>query len=277
VCIHITDPQIYYGGTQLKIGDYVEGVYLTQPHMVAGQVGLKWNPIGSESGLHLLGGHISAYQYCLDLDKLFDVNWSGTLVYRAGSNANWYGAYLKNIARVNTGPGMVFKGNNVADGETGIYVESSVNDEKYGVMLSGIAFHQMGSRAIWLGANANYVQVGRNMYRQCALRVLNQSVNNSIEFTPASFTRTQNVTLAGGATTETFDLALPVGVFRAKPIGFGSGSGTNGLLATYDFDSASSTATNARFVISKRDGTALTAGTFRFNFNCVENCIGGSF
>jgi hypothetical protein len=277
VCIHITDPQIYFGGTQIKIGDYVEGVYITQPHMVAGQIGLKWNPVGAESGLHLFGGHISAYQYNLELDKVFDVNWSGTLIYRAGSLPNWRGAYLKNVSRINTGHGMVFKGNFVNDEETGIYIESSTNDEKYGTMLAGITFHQMGSRAIWLGANANYVQVGRNMYRQCALRVLNQSVNNNIEFVPATFSRTVNVTLVGGAATETYDLTLPTGLYRAKPIGYGIGSGANDLLVFPDFDSASTTATNMRFVIRKRDGTNLSAGTFRVNLFTEENYASGSF
>lgn len=91
------------------------------------------------------------------------------------------------------------------------------------------------------------------------------------------YTTTRSVVLTGGATTENYDLVLPAGIFRSKPIALGSGSGTNGLVVTYDYDSASSTATNARFVISKRDGSVLNAGTFRVNLHCVENCIGGSF
>ena len=78
-------------------------------------------------------------------------------------------------------------------------------------------------------------------------------------------------TLTGGAATETLDVAIPAAYFTDKPTaGFLMSSGTSLISGFYDFDSASSTATNARFLVASHDGTAIGAGGYRFSFLLKE-------
>lgn len=278
VSIHLTDPQIYYGGTQIDIGDYVEGVYVTQPHMVAGQIGLRWLPAAGESGLHFIGGHVSAAAKGFYLDNVFDVNVLGTLVYREGNVADWRGMHLINVGRINAGAGVLFKGLNLADGETAIYVQSSINDEKYGSLLAGCSFHSFGSRAIWLGAAANYVHVGDNQYRQCATRVLNQSTNSNVSFSPKTYVRNTAQPVTGGGATFNLDIPLPSGMFGVKPgAGFiQADSGSASAIVGY-LDYANTTTTNARFVLRNPAGGNIVGSTYRFSIAVFENTSGNSF
>ena len=68
-------------------------------------------------------------------------------------------------------------------------------------------------------------------------------------------------TLTGGSPSEIVDVSLTSLGFSTKPDGPSGGNtvSTNNLLWRYDWDSASSTSTNARIVFFSRDGTNIGA------------------
>ena len=275
--VHIDNPTFFYGGIQLKIGDFVEGVYITHPHMVGGYTAIDWQPSQGESGLHLMGGHISTKQKGLDLNNVFDVNVLGTLFYREGAETDYRGIHLRTVGRFNIGAGAIFVGTNVADGEYGVYVESSIDNIVYGGTILG-EFHNFAESAIWLGDAANYVHVGDNLYRNCAKKVLNQTVNDNCTFAPRTYSLSKVVTLTGGAASEVYDLSLPAGAFRLKPSScFAMATGYDDLIGFYDYDAPESTATNARFVLRTRDGTNVVANDYRISFLCFEDAYANEF
>lgn len=74
--------------------------------------------------------------------------------------------------------------------------------------------------------------------------------------------------LVGGAATESINVAIPAGIFSNKPqAGFllVSSPVADQIIGFYDFDNVNSTANNAVFSITRRDGATLTAGNRRFS------------
>lgn len=269
--------EFLYGGVQFQAGDYVEGVYWTQPNNVAGVVGFRWAPVAGESGLHVVGGHINSTQYNIDLDNVFDFEICGALLYRSGTTGNFANIRLQRVGQFAI-TGNVFKGMDSADGEAGVYVQSSINDEQRGGHIGGNSFHRFASRAIWLGSNACYIDVGPNSFRKCAVRVLNQASVKNNSFTPKMHTGSTLKTLTGGGVSEAVDVTLPAGLFLVKPgAGLLISVGSTDLIGFYDYDSASTSVTNARFLVRRRDGGTISAGTYRFGTAVFEDNIISTF
>ena len=89
---------------------------------------------------------------------------------------------------------------------------------------------------------------------------------------PKYYASSDTVTLTGGATTESFNFALPAGVFAAKPdVCFVTSAFPTGsrVIGWYDWASGSSTATNAVVILARNDDvTNVGAGSTRFNVAC---------
>jgi hypothetical protein len=79
------------------------------------------------------------------------------------------------------------------------------------------------------------------------------------------------VTLAGGATTESFNVSLTNRGFGAKPdIGTAQCASDANLVAAYDFDAAGNSSTNAVVRVTTLDGTNVPAGNARFSVEFTE-------
>ncbi len=271
---NIIHPTMYYGSDQIVMGDYVEGVYVTQPTMVGGARGIYQNAAVAESGLHVVGGHISSTQACIDLRNLFDFEIIGALFYRQGTTTpNFAAVRLENAGRF-TITGNTIKGGNSGGDEAGIQVVSSSNNEIHGGDIADNAIHSFSGMAIWLAAGSNYVDVGHNTFRGNAQNVLDQSTNNTNSITPKIWGGTQQKTLVGGAATEAINFTIPTGMFRLKAGGgfcIPDAAHSGVLMAEYDF--TNSTTTNARFTVRNRAGGNITAGTYRFSVEVIENVL----
>jgi hypothetical protein len=79
------------------------------------------------------------------------------------------------------------------------------------------------------------------------------------------------VSLAGGATTEDFNVSLTNRGFGAKPdIGTAQCASNANLVAAYDFDAAGNSSTNAVVRVTTLDGTNVPAGNQRFSVEFTE-------
>lgn len=263
-----------YGDVALEIGDFVEGVYLSNPTIVGPNIGVRWFPSQGESGLVISGGHFNCKQRWIDIDNLFDFEVYGSLMYRLGADATFRGIKIVDGGRF-TITGNVFVGGNSADGaDIGIEVNSLINDAKYGGLIDNNSFHSWQNYAVWAGANANYLTIGDgNVYRNCAARILNQSLNNSVYIAPKTWAATINKAFTGGATTENVDVALPLGAFRLTPTAdVGVDSPSRAAIAGW-YDFANSTATNLRFVFTNPAGGNIDANTYRLHVRASESVI----
>lgn len=158
---------------------------------------------------------------------------------------------ISNTCLVNTGGGLsngivignsincVIDDNIVEERDTGIWLQSGANNGR-----------QFGNRVS--GNNTNYLDQGAGNYR-------------------AKLNYEASIVLTPSGTTFNADIALP-GVFSDKPSsGFMmSASSGEDILGFYDYDSASTTSTNARFKLVKRDGTAFSGVPTRFNVILYE-------
>jgi parallel beta-helix repeat protein len=121
---------------------------------------------------------------------------------------------------------------------------------------------------VWLQATATNCKLLGNRISGNTTNMLDQGSGNYYE--KNKYIATILKVLSAGATT--VDVALPTGIFTSKPsAGFMcTADGTQYIIGFYTYDSASSTAINARFNIKRMDGVAITAETVRFNVELIE-------
>jgi hypothetical protein len=87
----------------------------------------------------------------------------------------------------------------------------------------------------------------------------------------AIFSDSVVVTLAGGATSETFNVSLTNRGFSVKPdIGTAQCASDANIVAAYDFDSGSNSGTNAVVRVTTIDGANITAGNYRFSVEFTD-------
>lgn len=280
VVVNFNHPEIYYGNTAISVGDYVEGVYLTQPTIVGSVYGVQFDTTSTESGLHIVGGHINTKQKGVYVNNLFDFIVANVLFYRGDTTtANYRGIEINGAAGRFALTGSVFKGANLADGETAILCTATSSAVDFrGGMIAINDYHSFGSRAIWLGVNAHRVHIGPNSYQDCALRVLNQSSDCSAD--PKIYTTSLTITLTGGAATETLNITLPTGYFWTKPGNVSVMSQSlDGVpvVGQYDYNNAGTIATNAVVILRMLDGTNIPAGEIKLGVTAIENTGSGSW
>jgi hypothetical protein len=134
--------------------------------------------------------------------------------------------------------------------------------------ITGCVFSSIATGIVYDTNASRNVEMGTVFDTVTTPRVLTNG-NNTIY--RKTFAESPVVTLTGGAATEIVDFTLPTGTFSAKPqSGFLFGIDSDQYLGFYDYDSASSTATNARFLISRAQGGNVNAGLRRFNLMVSE-------
>jgi hypothetical protein len=280
---HFTGCVFRYGNRSLQVGDFVEGVYLSQCTFVASNVGVYWQPSQGESGLVVDGGHMNTRQRWIDLNRLYEVEIYGGHYTRYSSDAD---ATFRGIRVQNSGRGRindnVFIGLDTTDGgDIGIEINSLENLEQRGWAIDDNSFHRWGTRAIWATANANYLRVGAgNMFRACTERVLNQNLsagNNTASIEPKVWSGTRTYTLTGGATTESVDVTFPTGLFRVNPMGVVSVDSGSSTVVSCVNQWSSNTPTTGRLVFRNVAGGNVTAGTYRVHVIFAEDVSSNTF
>jgi hypothetical protein len=264
---HFTGCVFRYGDRSIQIGDFVEGVYLTNCTFVASNVGVYWKPSQGESGIVVDGGHMNTRQRWIDLENVFDAEIYGGHYFRFSDDATFRGILIKNNGRGRVNDN-VFVGSDLDDGaDIAIEVNALINQEQYGWAIDDNSFHKWATRAIWATSNANYLKVGSgNMFRDCAVRVLNQNLgsgNNTAHIEPKVWASTRTYTLAGGAVTENVDVVFPTGLFRVAPIGVVSVDSGSSLVVSCANQWASNTPTTGRLVFRNVAGGNVPAATYR--------------
>jgi hypothetical protein len=249
-----------YGNIGLNIGSDVEGVYLTQCDFINNNIGVDWNAT-AESGIHVVGGHYNNYTAGVRLVGVFDGSVTGALFYRNGSVA-YNGIVITGGGSI-TVTGNQFRG--AASGtEAGIAVTNQPDEATHGVIISGNHFSNLVN-----GINTNNttrkLYVGPNGYYNVTSKISGSPI--TVYNFQKTYSVTTVITLAGGAQSENIDVALPAGHFDAKPsAGSCMAAGSSQISGFYDYDSANSTATNARFIVGTQNGSSnIGAGNYRFS------------
>ena len=254
--------KVTYGDIGWQIGEYVEGVYLTQCDGINNNRGVQWIAT-AESGIHIVGGHFASYERCIRLVGVFDGTITGVLLFRIGSEATFTHVVLDGGGSL-TVIGNVMRGL-AADGDTGIAITNVPDEGTHGIMVSGNQFANLVN-GVAVFATTRKTYIGPNNY--------NLVTNTLAGIAPAGVYVHQNnyglsviVTLAGGAAAENIDVTLPAGQFFATaPVsGFAKciTSGPEFLEGYYDV--TASTATSARFVVRRTDGGNIGAGDYGFS------------
>lgn len=266
--VKIRDNFIYWADTGIQVSGASEGVIIQGHHMVPVNRGVRFIPDANNNYGDISHNHMDAY-----------IN--GVVVGQSGVNG-------ANHSQVNHN--LIFKNTSSTDNFVGIQVESDrvsvIGNE---VMKAGTSGTKNG---IVLGTGADRCRVIGNHINDMDTGVLVQSGgnNNVVQnntfnsnttdisdsgtgtvVQKAQYAKTTTASLTGGAATETLDISIPSGLFSAKPsAAFLIARPTEQIIGFYDYDSASSTATNARFTLARNDGTNIGAGAERFSFVAFE-------
>ena len=249
-----------FGNKGWQSSDYVEGIYLTQCDSINSNNAVYWHA-GSESGLHVVGGHFNTFGNAFDLDGIFDGAINGALIFSAGGASPWAGIKARNGGSM-TFNNNVIRASNVA-GVNLIDIDEVPNEGTHGYVVNGNMLSG-GDVGIVLGLNSRKSTVGINNFLNVNTRVINQGASTNYVF-KREYCPPAVIATVGGAPTEVINVPLPVGLFTAKPgIGFVS-SATQDLVGIYDYAAGGSTATNAVVRLRKLDGTNIGAGPNRMN------------
>lgn len=259
--IYFDNCEWFYGGKGLVAGDHVEGVYLTNCSMVKADKGVEWT-CTAESGLHVVGGHYNCLSYNFDLNGVHDFGITGTACLLSGSSPQSH-------IRVQNGSSWTITGNSFQAGTTGIDVGALPNTTR-GAYIGGNQFGNM-TTGISINANAYNLTVGTNAYTSVTTRV-SGSGNTGTHVQKRSYSVSTTPALVGGAAFEDVNVALPSGVFAAKPtvIIANAEASSQNIICTPFRDSASTTATNAVIRLFRRDGANLAAGAVRIHVVAFE-------
>ena len=252
---------VVYGDVGWVVTDHVEGIYMTDCTAVDTNQGYV-QIVTAESGLHMKGCHFNSFVRNINLGGV------GCLLYQNGTDPTFRNITLDNCGSLSLS-GNQLRGQGVA-GTYGILVSNIVFSGQHGIVIDGnhITFLDVG---IGLQSTAARTVVGDNQYLTVNTRVNEASPNTNGNFVRRfEYSDSVVVNFAGGATTETFGVALPTGRFLTKPnVGFVM-SETEDMVGVYQFDSGSSTATNMQVKMWKRDGTNITAGAHRLSVMAKE-------
>lgn len=266
--IKFSDCEAVFGQYGWRIGDHVEGVYLTQCDGVNVVSKVYAHNTTGESGLHVIGGHANTSGIAYDLDGMFDCVIEGPLIYASGPSASWRG--IKSInGGSNNFSGAVIRGNNVA-GTMGIEIDSTPDAAIHSYQIGDNVISSVET-GVYLGVGARRVNVGDNQYTSVTNRVVNASgtaLNNTVH--GRTYARSIVVTMVGGLAEETHDLTLDSGYFITKPSAVHVHSPDQRLIGFYDWSSAFSTANSIRVYLRKADGTNTTAGAVRLSLIAME-------
>lgn len=250
-----TDCEWYFCDRAVHAGDYIEGVYFSNPTMVNCNKGIHYVTTTGESGLVVNGGHFNNYSRNIEVDNVFDVTITGPAMFHADNSASFRHISLKNCGAFSV-QGHVIRGANT---DAGIFVESVPSG--WGGVI-GPGYFRGVSAGVYLDSNSRNVTVAPQSYDSVTDRVVDAGTANKVQ--PAIFTYTAVLALAGGSPTEAFNIAIPSGMFGADALDAQCQiNGAFNLGVHYDRDSGSNTPTNARFVAVPNAGGNVSGGNYR--------------
>lgn len=256
--LKFTDCEVVFGQYGWQIGNYVEGVYLTQCDAINTVSKVYHHTTTGESGLHVIGGHANTSGPCYDLDGVFDHTIANVLMYSSSGSATWRGIKARNGGS-GTYTGNIMRAGAVA-GEIGIDIDSVPNEALHGYTISGNHFANIDSAGV-LGAAARKVRwANDNQYLNCPNRIQNLAPTANANYVEGfRFEGIVTVNTVGGAQSETIDIPLPAGRFLTKPSYGLLSSASQDAVGFYVRTDVNSTATNARCRLWKISGN-LGAG-----------------
>jgi hypothetical protein len=241
------------------MGDFVEGLYITNSSFVKSKFGIISSNTEAESGLQVSNCHINCIESGIKLYKIYDLNITGNLIF---SYENKIAIDIDDTGYY-TVTGNVFRSNSPSlSNETAIKVANAPNNENLGGIISGNSFHKY-STAVWIGSTSNYVTVGINSYRGCTDRVLNQGANNTIHNN--QYILSEVVVMTGGSSEELITINVPNGVFLDKIVSASCFSAdlANALYGVFEY--TASTKTSVIFKIKSYTGANIPSGNVRYS------------
>lgn len=265
----VLNPEVTYAEFGIVAADYIEGIHVTNGDFVFVKRAVSWATTTGESELTMVNSHVNAYEYGIYLKNVQDNQIVSNLIWSSGSGVNSVPIFLDGSGRTSiignsistdaAGSGITYT-NNV----TG---SSSWFDDKPTV-ISGNNFNTAASAINLTTLTANVFVGADNKATNVTVRVTDNGTNTVEKISHAI---TVVKTLTGGAANETIDVAIPASIFAAKPSSaFAMVVGTSEIIGWYDYDSASSTATNARFRVATNSGGNIGAGDYRFSIVMFE-------
>jgi hypothetical protein len=260
-----------YADIGVKAGAYVEGIHINNTDMVLVNKGVEWL-CGTtvESELAMSNTHIAAVLYCVHVQGLMDSHINNSLFFVSGAPTTWNGIRMDYSAA--TISNCFFGGanavSNVGIVHTNLVTGSNAWAAFHPTSITNCVFRAMPV-GITLGSLTGNVFVGAdNQYSsEVTTRVNNSSTASIVE--KKTFAGTVVPTLAGGATSETISVAIPPNTYGTAPEGgfLTLAQNAEDLIGFFLFDS--STATNAQFLVKRRDGGVLPSGPRRFSFSLI--------
>ncbi len=273
-----TDPTSYhfvsctatYGDTWIKSTDHCEGIYLTQCEHVGGAQAV-WVEATVESGLHVIGGHYNCTYTAFNLIGMVGYVIAGALIY---VNAPAEGIAFGIVLSANSGSGTITGNVIYGFGEgikKGIYVLNSSDDNTVSTLVAGNELANL-TAAIETEATAKRVRIGQNSYSGNGIDIINLGADCPVASFPGHFGEYHDslIKVVGAGASETLNFTLPTGVFASKPRIVRVEASGYPIVGNYDFDSGSSTATNAVVSIARLDGAALPDGGVRFQISAYQ-------
>jgi len=141
------------------------------------------------------------------------------------------------------------------------------------ITISANAFEYLAYGIDYNGATNSDIHTSGNAYSGVTTKINNPSRSGVL--IDKIYKQRKGVALAGGATSETYDLDISSAGFASAPASASSqldGSylttGNRVFVIGYDPTNAASTASSARFVIARTDGASLSAQTLPFLITC---------
>jgi hypothetical protein len=254
-----------YGNIGYQIGEYVEGVYLTQCDAINPNRGIQWIAT-AESGIHIVGGHYACYERCIRLVGVFDGTITGTLLYRIGAESSFSHIVLDGGGSL-TVIGNVMRGL-AANDDTGIAIANVPDEASHGIMITGNQFANLVNGIAVFGTTRK-TYIGPNNYN-LVTNPLAGSTPVSVYVHQNSYGLSSTKTLTGGAATENIDVALPPGQFSAAPVaGFAKCVTSGPVFLEGYYDITASSASSARFIVRNVDGGTLGAGSYGFSVQLI--------
>lgn len=259
--LHFTDCTFLFGGNQIWVGDQQEGVYVTNSEFVGGSVAVRYEPDTAQSGLHIIGCHMSSRDYNIYIHRLYHFEIIGGLYFNLDVNPAFMHIYC-DVVNQFTISGNVFSGRNGAS-ERGVHIGSATDGAGNGGVITGNMFANLNI-GVSLSSASNNIKESANLYRNCTKNVSDASTsgNNILDY--SQYHNTQTFALSGGATSETVHVTVNEAVFKKKPVSAIMNCPSNsGMVGFYDY--TNSTTTDLVFIVRRIDEAVIPANGYRFS------------
>ena len=273
--IRMVAPRATWFANAVDISGTVEGIMVQIPMFVGGQRGIYHHTPATEPQLEVHGGHMNVNTFGVWSSRAVQSVIEGVLIYEdpSGGGTNWVGIQINNGDHVRIYGNTIHGWSSAATTRYGIVVGSNPRRTTiFGNTLRGYdASHMLTAGISFDATEDGSVREFGNVFDGTTVTT---RVNGGIT-TGARESRvwsnTVIITLAGGAATENVDVAIPSGVFTAAPLTaiLTDEGGIQFLVAMYDQQNVASTKTNARFVVTRADGTNIGAGAHRFGISAI--------